>query len=553
MNKIDSPNCPQCGSKMLEKTRKWDGQKFWGCPLYFKTGCRGAREMEPEKTIAQIEKEVELSIYQENFITEICTKDGGNIVLIAVAGSGKTFIIVYALRYTHGDVIFLAFNKAIAETIKRKAPKGKVCSTLHSLGNSALSNYLHYQPRLEDKKKMGIAKEFFPDDEDGVLRSGLVNLASKCQNTLTDPNDQSAILGLIDRYNIDFSNGENGNGNEARAIEALPILLKECMTRTRVVDFDDMVWLPIVLNIPIPKYDWVLVDEGQDLNKANTELILRARKPDGRIVIVGDPAQSIYGFRGADTNAIPSLIERLNAKEMPLSITYRCPRSHVELAQQLVPHLEAAPWAEPGEIVENLPRDNAVSIMVDGDLVMCRTNAPLVKLCYQLIRAKKKATIQGRDIGQGLLQLIDKLKPKDLDNLLEKLEAYRWREMTKLQRMGRENSIQSLEDKCECIIALCEDLENLSELRASIENIFTDKVTGIILSSVHRAKGLEADTTFILKPELMPFPKATKLEDMKQELNILYVALTRAKKSMVFIEGFAPIINPETYLSGSNR
>ena len=541
MDKISVPKCPQCGRQMLKRARRSDGQPFWGCSGFPK--CREILPWQEEVTRVADEKEVQLSTYQQNLVDAIRDKSGGNLVVEAVAGSGKTFIIVYSLRFTHGDVTFLAFNKAIATTLKRKAPGHVNCSTIHSLGFSAINKAFPYRPEVDERKKLGIAKEMFPDDKDAALRNGLVNLASKCQNTLTDPSDIYAVSDLIDRYSIDFNGNEESVNNEARAISALPHLLKECQSRKTVVDYDDMIWLPIVLNLPIPKHDWVFVDEAQDLNASNLALILRAVKSNGRVVVVGDRNQSIYGFRGADTNAIPNLIEGLQAKVMPLSITYRCPISHVKLARQLVPQLESAPWAEEGEIIENLPKDRATAIMIDGDLIMCRTNAPLISLCYELIKMGKKATIQGRDIGQGLIQMIDKLKPKDIDDLLEKLETYRYREMAKLAKSGREHSIQALEDKCDCIFALTEGMDNLSELRARIENIFTDNQTGIILSSVHRAKGLEADHTFILRPDLMPFPKATKQEDIQQEYNIMYVALTRAKKSMVFIDGPAPVKN----------
>lgn len=553
MDIIDAPVCPECGRPMKKRTRKRDGVVFWGCSAYPK--CWGARDLDLVSGNKEADKEVVLSSYQQAFIDAIEDQNSGNIVLIAVAGSGKTFIIVYALKcksVQDKKVIFLAFNKSIANTLSKKAPSYVECSTLHSLGLSAITGFLKSKPEIDDKKKMGIAKELFPDDYDNNLRISLVNLASKCQNTLTDPHDTEAIYQLIDRYGIDFSNEDdyNENRNEERAIAALPVLLEECKRRKTVIDFDDMIWLPIVHNIPIPKYDWVFVDEAQDLNRANLELVIRAVRKDGRVVVVGDPKQSIYGFRGADTNAIPRLKEALNAKEMPLSITYRCPVSHVKLARQLVPYLEPAPWAKEGEIAENIPEYKAIQEMQDGDLVMCRTNAPLVSLYYALIKQGKKATIQGRDIGQGLLQLVDKLKPCDLSDLLEKLEKWKVRELRKLSRLERNHAIQALEDKYECIIALCEEAENLSELRARINNIFTDTATGIVLSSVHRAKGLEADNTFILKPNLMPLSKAKKREDIEQELNILYVALTRSKNKMTFIDGSAIRVNSELLLEG---
>jgi superfamily I DNA/RNA helicase len=116
-----------------------------------------------------------------------------------------------------------------------------------------------------------------------------------------------------------------------------------------------MIWLPIVLRLPIEKYDWVFVDEAQDLNKSQLELVHNLVNETGRVCCVGDRHQSIYGFRGADVDAIPRLIRELNeVKVLPLTVSWRCPSSVVGLAQQLVPQFQAAPDAPEGTIEEQV-------------------------------------------------------------------------------------------------------------------------------------------------------------------------------------------------------
>lgn len=281
----------------------------------------------------------------------------------------------------------------------------------------------------------------------------------------------------------------------------------------------------------------ILVHNCQDLSSCQGELVLRLVNGTGRIIGVGDRRQSIYGFMGADVNSIQRLIESLTATVLPLSITYRCPKSHVTLAKEIVPQIEAAPNAIDG-VVRDVTYFRMMGEVQDGDLILCRVNAPLVKTCYSLIRRGVKAIIRGRDVGAQLQNMIDRLKPNDIYDLLEKIREYKWEQSEKLRRAGKEAQIESLVDRCDTLEALCDGIRDLSELRHRISSVFDDVTkTGVILSSVHRAKGDEAMRVYILKPELMPHPMATQGWQLEQEYNIMYVARTRSKNELIFVSG----------------
>lgn len=523
--------CSECGRVMVLRNRRSDGAKFWGCSGF--PTCRNTRPYNPHAN--EPVKEFKPTSEQLAVFKYIQDPDGGDAVVEAMAGSGKTTLIIQALRFTKGKVIALAFNKRIAEWLSKIIPAHVRGSTIHSLGFACLNSALPSKPIVDEDKKYGIAKELLPNDNERFERGILVKLAACCQNTLADPTDADVVAKLIERFNIEM------DGCEEKVLKLLPILLAECAKRTGVIDYDDMIWLPVILNLPVEKFDWVFVDERQDLNVAQFEFIKRLVNEYGRVVAVGDTRQSIYGFRGADVESYPRWLREMNnVKVFPLTITFRCPVSHVKLARQLAPELKAADWAEAGEVIENMPEWKATQELRDGDMVLCRINAPLVAMCYQLIRSGKKATIVGRDIGKGLIALIDKLQPVDVQDLMGKLRDYKFKEVQKLEAAGKTNQASNLEDKCDTLIALCDGVYDLSLLRARIEQIFSDKVTGIALSSVHRAKGLEADNVYILAPQLMPFPRAVAEWEQIQEKNCLYVACTRAKKKLVFIDGGVP-------------
>lgn len=517
---------------------------FYGCSKYPKckrtVDARDASRVAaaqqaaaPAASQQQVKREFTPSPYQLAVFSFV-TNGKGNAFVNARAGSGKTTTIVKALELTPkvSKVLFCAFNTHIKEELARRAPSHVKVQTMHSLGFAALRNGLPVKPEVDENKLLGIVKEFLPDYEtDGALRGPLMQLVSLAKNTLTDPEDRSALDDMAYRYGVDL------NGDTDRIMNLVAPVMAVCASRTSVIDYDDMVWLPIRLRMHFETYDWVFVDEAQDLNAAQIEILMRTIRPKvGRVVAVGDPQQSIYGFRGADINAIPKLIETLQAITLPLSISYRCPVSHIELAKEIVQDIEAAPGAKAGSVVHTTWM-RAFTTIQDGDLVLCRCNAPLVSAVYAFIKSGRKAVIRGRDIGKNLLSFIDKMKPTSIVDLVTKVQEYKFREVERLTAAGKEGQVQSLQDKCECIEALCDGVRDLSELRLRIQTIFDDDTkTGIVLSSVHRAKGDEADRVWILKPELLPLPMGQEWEQ-EQEMNIKYVALTRSKSELVFVEG----------------
>lgn len=528
--------CPECESVMRLRNGKYG--KFYGCSAYPK--CKSTLSLDQAKEQVAEKKsngkqpaknaDWQPSTYQLD-VFDFITNGKGNAVVEAVAGSGKTTTIVKALELTPKgqSVLFCAFNKHIQRELASRAPSHVKVSTIHSIGFNALKEALPHKPQVDDGKLWGIIKEVLPLYEDYPLHAPLAKLVGLCKRTLVNPNNPLDIEEVAEHHDIEL------NGDAERLIALVPVVMGMCRERLTVIDFDDMIWLPIELNITFRTFTWVFVDECQDLSPAQLEIVKRSVAKVGRVIAVGDRRQSIYGFVGADTNAVPRMIEELNATVLPLSITYRCPISVVNKAKTIVPQIEAASWAEEGE-VDEASYDAMMRELEDGDLILCRVNAPLVKACYSLIRRGEKAIIRGRDIGQGLINFIDRLKPTDIYDLMTKVRDYKYEQTKKLEAAGKEAQIESLHDRCDTLVELCDGMANLTELRAHISNIFDDVTKdGIILSSIHRAKGDEAEVVWLLRPELLPHPLATKDWQQEQERNLEYVAYTRSKDTLIFV------------------
>lgn len=475
------------------------------------------------------------SRYQGDIFAAVENPAFGHLLVEAVAGSGKTTTMVEALQKMQGRVLFCAFNKHIADELTRKLRERGithvVVSTIHSLGFSAVRRALG-RVKLEERKLANLLYENLSDAEadNKEFVSAVLRLADLVRLTLSDASDRESVEALIERYDVE------ANGDAERILEVLPKLMAAAIAEQHVIDFCDMIYLPHALSLRVDRYDWVCVDEAQDLSAAQRELVLKAVAPGGRIMAVGDRRQAIYGFAGADCESISKLTEVLKATVLPLSICYRCPSSHLDLARAIVPQIEAREDAPVG-VIENLKLDEATRKMADGDLVICRINAPLAKIALALIRRGQKAIVRGRDIGAALLTLMDKHAGRgvELTDALRLLTEYAERECAKLIKLGREAKADALTDRVDTIFALADGAKTVAELRGRIRDIFSDDKAGVVCSSVHRAKGLEAERVFIHRPELMPFPKAKKPEDIASEQNLRYVALTRAKQYLAFV------------------
>jgi len=282
----------------------------------------------------------------------------------------------------------------------------------------------------------------------------------------------------------------------------------------------------------------ILVHNCQDMNGARIAMLLRMLRNGGRSMVVGDRKQAIYQWAGSSEGAMDIIKHATNARELPLSITYRCPASHVKLAQELVPQIQARPNAPEG-IIGYLKPWQLTNFLRDGDMVMCRTNAPLVRPAFEMLAQGKKAIIVGRDIGSNMVNLIDRIAKKnsisDTNSMLDELTKYIDMQVYRLEKTGKLGKAAMLRDQLETIEAIADGCPTVDSVNRKITDIFSDDKAGVRFSSCHRSKGLEAERTFILRPELMPHPMAQGQQAMESEKNVQYVCYTRSKSEMYFV------------------
>lgn len=458
----------------------------------------------------------------------------GNAIVEAVAGSGKSTTIIEAMKLVRGSSIFLAFNKAIADELKAKGVNAR---TFHSLCFSPVMRALRANEPTMDKLRRLCRDNMSSNDFRlyAPFAQRLVGLARQQGVGFLTPDTAETYWAICEHHDIE---PESDDADMHRAIELAQELLG-WSNASHMVDFDDMLYFAVKHNITLPKFDFVFVDEAQDTNMIQREILRKIMGPNSRMIAVGDPAQAIYGFRGADANSLRMIAKEFSARTLPLSITYRCPTSVVKYAQQWVSHIQARDNAPEG-VVQDLGGDWSVELFKPNDLVVCRKSAPLMTVAFRCIRANIPVQVLGREIGDGLKALIKKMNAKNIDQLSEKLEAYRGREVAKALQADDEQKIEAINDKVGAIQFLIdglkEDRRDIPSLEAGIDYLFKDKNNSVKLCTIHKSKGLEAERVFWLGRSQCPAKWARQPWQKVEEINLCYVAATRAKAELYLIE-----------------
>jgi len=523
-----------------------------------------------------------------------------NVAIDALAGTGKTTTIISAVNKLKGvpvsikpsaqqeaiwnyiclspknaTVALTSFGRAIADELRAKIPKveGVCAETNHAFGNQAIKR-AYGRPYMEKKLPgqmvldcTGLEYEEFAKEYPGMFgltkqvvslcKQGLVGFDGEELLSQSSHKWDSLILGVLEYYGILV---ENENHIPLLFKWVPSILHKSISLMTGPANkygMDDMVWIPVVLKLPLPKYDILLVDEYQDLNRCQQELLLRAAI---RMVVIGDPRQAIYGFAGADAQSVDRMKTVLSQRPgglevLPLSVTYRCGKNIVKEAQKIVGETYQAHESNADGKVLKLsisPSTNPdhpyyLPYVKENDMVLCRYNAPLVGQFFKLLAEDKRVKILGKNIGEQLITLIKRMKVDTASEMLVQLEQWR-DDMIRIEaarKVPSDTKIEMYRDQYECVETIVEskNFRKCDEVVQFISSMFDDEAgTGIIrLSSIHKAKGLEADNVFILIPTgcELPSKRAKTAWQKTQEDNLAYVAVTRAKKVLAFVTSSA--------------
>lgn len=468
----------------------------------------------------------------------------------------NTTTIVEASQRMNGSIFLGAFNTKMANELKartRNMPNTEA-STFHSFGFRQIRNALEGLARVEVKSnKVGdLIKAHIESTNSPYLWKALPTISAIVSmakqegfgvDGITRPLDQlddRRWEGMIKHYGLDYQLPSYVELPEA--IDLAKKILNQSNENPVEIDYDDMIYLPLMYDMPMQQFDWVIIDEAQDTNNVRREMARRMMKDSSRFVAVADNFQAIYGFSGASHDSLDRIKRDMLAEELTLSVSFRCPKKVIEMAQEYVSDIKPFEHSKEGS-VEEMPYEEMLRQVEPGDAIICRVNKHLVSTFFSLVRSGKAAKIEGRSIGKNLSTLASRWKIKDLSELPAKLETFRKREVEKAELEENTARVELIEDQVSTLLILLERakadrITTITRFKEMIDNMFADDVSdgkGIItLTTVHRAKGLEWDNVFLLyRRDLMPSKFARKQWEKDQENNLIYVAITRAKNRFV--------------------
>lgn len=480
----------------------------------------------------------------------------GNLVIDASAGSAKTTTLIHSLKLIPNDkkVLFCAFNKDIVTELKKKIKKIKEVEntdikTMHSLGFLMIQRNLNdYKIEINENKyrqfvfnninELSEVNPFQYGKKEGIKwMDNVCALINYIRYNLAESDKE--IMELVKKHDIELVNDEIYAAHEA---------LEWGKENLSEVDYTDMVWLPHVLNMkPLGlQYDFIFVDESQDISIVQRQLILKCQKMGTRFIFAGDQNQAIYAFSSASPESFNELKALPNTISLPLPISYRCAKNIVNFAKQYSPSIEPNDDGREGNVIF----DANMEMVQDGDMVLCRNNAPLMKVYNEFIKLDKKCYIRGKDIGLNLKKVVQSANMEKLnadlssDGVFVRLYNSLFEARDKMiNKTGLDYKtvmtsaiISNKLDIIKALEVLSEGLSTSDELIEKISNIFSDKKKeGISLSTIHKAKGLESNNVFIACNSLMPAKSAKQIWEIEQERNLMYVAYTRAKNNLYFL------------------
>lgn len=502
----------------------------------------------------------------------------GHLIIEAVAGSGKTFTIIQMIAniinrwHAEGHkpsklIALMAFNAKIRDELKFRIDQLGLSqwvevNTVHGFGFSAFKQ--SFGPRKPNTFKLS-------DILDPWLKAHklswefskpictAVSIAKDSGMGLFFPNNTAEWKRLIAYHDLSWN--EDKLPFNLFLTLASDLFFKS-LQDTSKIDFNDMIYMPLEKSLPFPQFDFVFIDEAQDTNATRREVAKRMLKKvnnnftptklielsekykcssqPGHLIAVGDRHQAIYGFTGADNDALDILKKEFNAAELPLSTCFRCSKAVISHAQSIVPHIRHRTGAIQGEVLttpeynfeENLFQ-HGIEHRYQTSAILCRKNAPLISLAFKLLNARVPCRIEGKDIGQELIRFCKKFKTNDKPSLTLALRKHLTDQSLKLPAY----KLEQLQDKVSAITSVLTlpHVTSLTILFQTLEQLFSDydpkAPPKLTLSSIHKSKGLEWPTVYLLgRNAWMPSKFATQDWMLDQEHNLTYVAITRAKE-----------------------
>lgn len=484
---------------------------------------------------------------EQSDIKNALTKTNSNLIVVARAGTGKSSTIE-AIAPRNSTI--LCFNRAPADEMAERLGSGRTASTFHKFGKMLFpkgsfldSGTFKVREHIQSVAFRG-QKPIRPQEYD--LQSSIASSVSWLKTMAVKPD---ATLDQVKQVLTDDRLELAGDVTVDQIVEHSLEVLRRCAEKSESkfskgskvwqYNFDDMQWIPYVMGWGSQQVETLFIDEAQDLNPIRMAL---TKLWGQRIIAVGDDRQAIYAFNGSMSSSLSLLQEEIGAKPFPLTVCWRCPHSHLELARNIVPDIQDRPDCPDGTILDSGVLDPN-SLSPDGHLILCRTNAPLIRhyLKWKNTLSQQVVFFASDGIVKTLTSLVGWKKEEvvhgpwrdKFNKKIEKKLQFMQSPMAKAVLQDYREVIDQIIDSQDYNVSTVGDLHTVFEQEFKKPETKDIKPDAIKLSSIHASKGLEHNTVTLYGTNLLPHPKATRDWELQQEANLEYVALTRSKNTLI--------------------
>ena len=492
---------------------------------------------------AQVRPALARFTHEQLAVMEAVLRTRENLVVESTAGSGKSTLLktIAMVLPRQRPIGVFAFNGSIAAELSQMLPEDVICSTFHAYGRSLLEAHSRHRLELVPFKRRNLAQTYLA--ETGQRNAKLLrNLTRLLDITLTHLAKPDDLVDLINEHELSFP----PDFDVVAALRTVQERALQAYLERGQIDYTDMLYLPIKLAYGAGSLGTLLIDEAQDFTRLQHRLVKHLAGQDGRVILVGDTEQAIYGFSGADVLGLERAEAMFRARRLRLTVTFRCPRQHVALAREYSDHIQAWDGAAEGEVLR-LSEDALPEHTLPGDLVVCRTNGPMVQLALRLAEAGQAVQILGRDLDKELDAHIGAafrapFGALEVEHLLSTRGDALLLDHARKGLTGKQlrRAVEREADQLACCAALAvraaREAEqagrqaSAADVRQLIRSLLVGSAEAAVrLCTVHKSKGMEARRVVILHPEAL----ALEGGDEREERSVCFVAYTRAKDTLI--------------------
>lgn len=432
------------------------------------------------------------------------------------------------------SIIGMTYNREAAEHLQSRTHKSVECKTHHGWGYSVINSRHKYvrinngRSRTLIEKVAGQTFNKIPDKYEWLTASKFLD---KIKDEYCEPSEENLIL-MTQKYD-DLAPFKI----TSRTIELIRKLLPahKVIDKTVGISNADQVWLPLFM-LREPIYDLAIVDEAQDQSPSRMELAMRIARNH---IFVGDKNQSINAWSGADSKSMDR-IEAIADAVLPLKLSFRCPPNVIEMLNRMKPKARLRGLPKAKGVEQRVQLKNVGTLLkskhdegepYSAHMMICRYNAPLVRIAYHLIKADIPCRVLGDRLVDSLVTTIEGRNATTVDELETKLNKYE-----KTISEGLQPYIAELfKDKINCIRIVLPMSNTVEDVINNLKNLLKPKDPDHVkLATIHKSKGMEEDNIWVLFPPIKS-ERATTPEQIEQESNVEFVAYSRTKRDTYIV------------------